>query len=122
VALGGTLVQDIPDQVPEAGAHRLRDVARWKIAHDVEVAPGTRLRTILGTGTLAVNSFHHQAVRDLGRGLVVAARSGDGIIEGIELPDRRLAVAIQWHPEAMWNQEPDQQELFRALVATSARS
>jgi putative glutamine amidotransferase len=116
VALGGTLVQDIPDQVPEAGAHKLKGVARWEIAHEVEVAPGTRLRAIVGTDVLAVNSFHHQSVRDVGRGLVVSARSRDGIIEGVELADRRFVVGVQWHPEAMWNQEPDHQELFRAFV------
>jgi putative glutamine amidotransferase len=116
VALGGTLVQDIPDQRPEAGAHKLKGVPRWEVAHEVEVTAGTRLRAIVGADVVGVNSFHHQAVRDVGRGLVVSARSRDGIIEGVELPDRRFVVGIQWHPEAMWNQEPDHQELFRALV------
>jgi putative glutamine amidotransferase len=116
VALGGTLVQDIPDQVPAAGTHKLKGVPRWEIAHEIDVTSGTRLRAIVGRDRLAVNSFHHQAVRDVGRGLVVSARSRDGIIEGLELPGRRFALAIQWHPEAMWNQEPDHQELFRALV------
>jgi putative glutamine amidotransferase len=116
VALGGTLVQDIPDEIPQAGAHRLKDVPRWQIAHEVEVASGTRLREILGRDVLPVNSSHHQAVRDLGRGLQVAARSCDGVIEAVELPGRRFVVGVQWHPEAMWNQEPDHQEVFRAFI------
>jgi putative glutamine amidotransferase len=116
VALGGTLVQDIPDQLPHAGTHKLRGVPRWQIAHEVEVLPGTKLRQILGSDLLSVNSFHHQAVRQLGRGLRLAARSRDGVVEGLELPDRRFVVSVQWHPEAMWNQEPDHQELFRAFL------
>jgi putative glutamine amidotransferase len=116
VALGGTLVQDIPDQLPQAGVHKLKGVPRWQTAHEVDVAPGTRLRAIVGRDVLAVNSFHHQAVREVGRGLRVSARSRDGVIEAIELPDRRFVVGVQWHPEAMWNQEPDHQEIFRAFV------
>jgi putative glutamine amidotransferase len=117
VALGGTLVQDIPSQLPTAGAHRLQDVPRWQSAHEVSVLPGTRLREILGRDVLAVNSFHHQSVKDLGRDLRVAARARtDDVIEGIELPGRRFAVGVQWHPEAMWNQTPDHQELFRAFT------
>jgi putative glutamine amidotransferase len=121
VALGGTLVQDIPSQVPGAGAHRLHDVPRWQGAHEVSVLPGTRLREILGRDQVAVNSFHHQSVKDLGRDLLLAARAADGVVEGIELPGRRFAVGVQWHPEAMWNQTPDHQELFRAFVEAARR-
>jgi putative glutamine amidotransferase len=122
VALGGRLVQDIPSQLPAAGPHRPKDVPRTHVAHHVDVLPGTRLREILGRDALAVNSFHHQAVSDLGRDLRIAARgSEDGVVEAIELPDRRFAVGVQWHPEAMWNQTPDHQELFRAFVQASSR-
>jgi len=122
VALGGTLVQDVPSLVPGALNHRLKDVPRWQTAHDVEVLRGTRLREILGHDVLTVNSFHHQAVQDLGRDLRLSARAGDGVVEGVELPGRRFMIGVQWHPEAMWNQTPDHQELFRALVdAAEAR-
>jgi putative glutamine amidotransferase len=119
VALGGTLVQDIPSQLPSAGPHYPKDVDRWRAAHDVEIAPGTRLRELVGRDVLAVNSFHHQAVRDLGRGLRLAARGRDGVVEGIESPDHRFVVGVQWHPEAMWNREPDHQEVFRGLIAAA---
>jgi putative glutamine amidotransferase len=115
VATGGTLVQDIPSQLPGAGAHD-PDTERWETAHEVLVLPGTRLREILGSAKVAVNSFHHQAVKDLGQGLVLSARAADdGVVEGIEMPDRRFVVGVQWHPEAFWDHEPHD-PLFRAFV------
>jgi putative glutamine amidotransferase len=116
VAQGGTLVQDIPSQLPDAGPHYPKDVPRWQTAHEVEVLPGTQLQGILGCAALAVNSFHHQAVRELGRDLRLSARGRDGVVEGIESTRHRFAIGVQWHPEAMWNREPDHQELFRAFV------
>jgi putative glutamine amidotransferase len=119
VASGGTLIQDIPSQVSGAFDHD-PDRERWETAHEVRILPRTRLREILGTETIAVNSFHHQAVRELGQGLVVSATStADGVIEGIEVPGRRLAVGVQWHPEAFWDRPQDFQPLFEALVKAS---
>lgn len=116
VATGGTLIQDIPSQVEGARDHD-PDTERWRTAHPVRILPRTRLREILGTETIEVNSFHHQAVRELGQGLVVSATStADGVIEGIEAPGRRLAVGVQWHPEAFWDRPHDFQPLFEALV------
>jgi len=116
VATGGTLIQDIPSQVSGARDHD-PETERWETAHEVRILPRTRLREILGRETIAVNSFHHQAVRGLGQGLVVSATStADGVIEGIEVPGRRLAVGVQWHPEAFWDRPEDFQPLFEALV------
>jgi putative glutamine amidotransferase len=117
VAMGGTLVQDIPSQLPGAGAHD-PDVERWETCHDVEILPGTRLREILGTERVAVNSFHHQSVKGLGGGLVLSARSPDGVVEGIEVPrgTRRFVVGVQWHPESFWDHPPGFGSLFEALV------
>lgn len=119
VAAGGTLVQDIPSQQPHAGPHYPKGVDRWHIAHEVDVLPGTRLREILGQDVLAVNSFHHQAVDALAPGLRLAARGRDGIVEAIESPNHRFVIGVQWHPEAMWNREPDHQELFRGFIAAT---
>jgi putative glutamine amidotransferase len=67
-----------------------------------------------------VNSFHHQAVRDLGQGLVLSARCpADGVVEGLEMPDRRFVVAVQWHPESFWDHAPSFQPLFEALVGAA---
>jgi putative glutamine amidotransferase len=119
VATGGTLVQDLPSELAGAADHDPPG-ERWEPAHEVEVLPGTRLREILGRDRVAVNSFHHQAVRDLGRGLVVSAYGvDDRVVEGVEMPDRRFAVAVQWHPEAFWDQGGAFQPLFEALAAAT---
>ena len=116
VATGGTLIQDIPFQLPRAVDHD-PERERWETAHEVLVLPGTKLRALLGRDRVAVNSFHHQAVKDLGRSLVVSARSAvDDVIEGIEATDRRFVLGVQWHPEGFWNQEESFHPLFEALV------
>ena len=119
VASGGTLVQDIPSQIPGSGAHD-PDVERWETAHEVEILPETRLREILGAERVAVNSFHHQSVERLGEGLILSARSPDGVVEGIEARDRRrFALGVQWHPESFWDHPPGFDRLFQALVRTA---
>ena len=123
VASGGTLVQDIPSDIPGAVAHD-PDVERWQSVHDVEILPRTRLREILGTERVAVNSFHHQSVKQLGRDLAVSARSPDGVVEGIERPAEksRFVVGVQWHPESFWDHPPGFRPLFEAFVAAAAGS
>jgi putative glutamine amidotransferase len=121
VATGGTLVQDIPSEVAGAEDHD-PERERWETAHDVRILPGTRLYAILGKDTVAVNSFHHQAVKDLGQGLRLSALStSDSVVEGIEADGHRFALGVQWHPEGFWNQEQGFQELFDALVDEAAR-
>jgi putative glutamine amidotransferase len=121
VATGGTLVQDLPSEWPGASAHD-PDVERWQTCHDVEILPGTRLRGILGTERVAVNSFHHQAVRDLGRGLILSALSpADRVVEGVEMPDRRFVLGVQWHPESFWDRRPSFQPLFESLVSAARK-
>lgn len=105
VACGGTLVQDIPGERPDALKHDYfphEGHARDFLAHTVLLAPGTRLRDGLGgREEIMVNSMHHQAVDRLGAGLVASARSTDGLIEGLEAANGGYAVAVQWHPESM---------------------
>jgi putative glutamine amidotransferase len=93
VALGGSLVQDIPSQVAGAVPHR------GSVRHAVRVEEGTRLASVVGAGEWEVNSSHHQAAARLGTGLRVSARGPDGVIEGLERPGARFLVAVQWHPE-----------------------
>jgi putative glutamine amidotransferase len=98
-AAGGSLVYDIPSDRPGAGAHRLPEPGG---RHTIEIVPGTQLAGLLGAGTIAVNSTHHQAVDAPGRGLRVAARAADGIVEAIETSDpSRFVLGVQWHPERM---------------------
>jgi putative glutamine amidotransferase len=86
VVLGGTLWQDIA--VQQAGAHGHDGNRRDQPVHSVQVASGTALHSIVGADALQWNSVHHQAVRDLGAGLVVSARAEDGLVEAVELPGR----------------------------------
>lgn len=116
VATGGTLIQDLPSQWKGAVNHD-PEGERWSPAHDVRILPGTRLREILGQERVEVNSFHHQAVKEPGQGVVVSAfAEEDEVVEGIEIPGRRLAVGVQWHPEAFWDKDGRFQPLFEALV------
>ncbi len=119
VATGGTLIQDIPSEVTGGVEHDPRR-ERWERAHLVDIVEGTRLREILGRGTVSVNSFHHQAIATLGDGLVVSARSsGDQLVEGVEMPRRRFVLGVQWHPESFWNLPDGFQPLFKALGAAA---
>ncbi|MBA3465792.1 MAG: gamma-glutamyl-gamma-aminobutyrate hydrolase family protein [Gemmatimonadaceae bacterium] len=117
VALGGTLVQDIPSQCPGALAHD-EDTPRNSRSHDISVEPGSLIANAIGTGSCSVNSFHHQSVKGLGEGLKVTARSPDGVIEGIEAEGEDWWVlAVQWHPEEMTDSaEPWDRGLFRAFA------
>lgn len=121
VATGGTLVQDIPSQIPGSKVDHDPDTERWATVHQVTIRPGTRLREILGTETVAVNSFHHQAVDAPGTGVVVSATAEDGVVEGIELPGQPFAVGVQWHPESFWDHGRTFQPLFAALVQAAQR-
>jgi putative glutamine amidotransferase len=100
VARGGTLHQHLPDVVGDVVAHRQAADGR-RPTHTVEVLAGSRLARVLGTTSLAVNSFHHQAVDRLGAGLRACARAADGTIEAIEDPTRPLVLAVQWHAETL---------------------
>lgn len=116
VALGGTLWQDLP---AERGPHP-QSAKRTDRVHPVDVVSGTRLRGALGEAVLSVNSFHHQAIRDLAPGLVASAHTPDGLIEGIETESELWLLGVQWHPEEFWA-EPSAPDLglFRAVVAAS---
>lgn len=86
VALGGTLIQDIPSEVGTQVSHNDPDRPRHQEAHSVSIVPGTALHRLLGCEVAQVNSFHHQAPGKLGRDLVVSAYAPDGVVEGLELP------------------------------------
>jgi putative glutamine amidotransferase len=108
VALGGTLVQHLPD-VTDADAHRAGP-GRFA-GHTVRTVPGSRLASIVGESAVA-SCYHHQAIARLAAGLVAAGHAEDGILEAVEVPGARFAVAVQWHPE----ETLDDVRLFRALV------
>lgn len=113
VCLGGNLHQDLPtDGFP---VHSIFSNMRNIPTHRVTVKEGTLLAGILGSGETWVNSFHHQAVDELGAGLEAAAISEDGVVEAIAMPDKKFVLAVQWHPEMMFDSE-NQQKIFQAFI------
>jgi len=114
VALGGTLIQHIPDEVADALAHEQPN-PRTEPGHSVAIARGTLLHRITQADTLEVNSAHHQAVKDVAPGIVVDARAPDGVIEGIEDPRRRFCIGVQWHPE--YGISAGDKRIFAAFIA-----
>ncbi|GAB4509858.1 MAG: gamma-glutamyl-gamma-aminobutyrate hydrolase family protein [Anaerolineae bacterium] len=116
VALGGTLIQDIPTQIESPYDHYYTpDQQRHAIAHTVNVESGSWLATIAQTTQLHVNSLHHQAMEQVAPGLRVTAYAPDGIIEAAELPGHPFFHSVQWHPEDLTAAAP-MQALFDALV------
>jgi putative glutamine amidotransferase len=117
VALGGTLYQDLPSERPGDIRHALPfpEFPREYSAHPVRVEEESRLARLLGTPIASVNSRHHQAVKDVAPGLIVAAHAPDGVIEALELPAHPFALAVQWHPENLQRQ-PEMRLLFEKFV------
>lgn len=117
VALGGSLVQDLPSERPDASPHAPGGPRDARV-HDVQVDPGTRLAAAVGATQLRVNSSHHQAIDRLAAGLVVTARAPDGVVEGAETDDDWWMVGVQWHPEELVaTAEPWDRALFDAFRA-----
>ena len=116
VAVGGTLWQDLPSQWPSDLDHPGKNRPRADINHLVTIEPQSRLAAIVGDEPLGVNSFHHQAIRQLAPGFVVTALAPDGVIEAIESLDSRFALGVQFHPEEMWPVSERLARLFRAFV------
>jgi putative glutamine amidotransferase len=122
VAAGGTLVQDIPTAVESELTHSIQEPKNAE-CHDINLAAGSRLVNALGDRVDAqcscrVNSRHHQSVGRPGNGLVVSATAADGVIEGIEKPDHRFCIGVQWHPENFWA-TGEFAPLFEAFVASA---
>jgi putative glutamine amidotransferase len=127
VACGGTLVQDIPSQVPGALPHSLTVPPNqpYSLAHDVWVDKDTLLAKLLGERlgdreACAVNSRHHQAVKDVAKGFRASATAPDGIIEAIEDPAAPFCLGVQWHPENFWR-TGEFRSLFEGFVEAASR-
>jgi putative glutamine amidotransferase len=112
VALGGSLYQDIPSQLPKAYKHS----GLPERAHSIDIIPGTRLATILSRLEMRVNSLHHQAVKLPGQGMLVSASARDGVIEAVEIPELPFVIGVQWHPERLFAEDEASRRLFAAFV------
>lgn len=123
VALGGTLYQDIEENVPDAINHNgyKRDPGVDVLLHDIDIERGSKLAKILGTTALQANSFHHQAIDRLAPGLRATAWSSDGIIEAVEAEGNQFMIGVQSHPESLSSKiEPRWRRLFNAFVKSCA--
>jgi putative glutamine amidotransferase len=115
VALGGTLVQDIPTQLPGAVVHKLADPDGENLRHEVLIRDDTRLRSLIGKPKIEANSFHHQAILELADRLTIAATTADDLVEAVELSDHPFVLGVQWHPERL-PAASESQAIFKALI------
>lgn len=123
MARGGTLFQDLPDQRPASQMHQQHTAGmkRGDVGHQVSLASGANpLREIMGAETVEVNTFHHQAIKDVAPGLEVLATAPDGVIEAVHDPSRAFLLGVQWHPEGMADARAEELALFQELIARAA--
>jgi putative glutamine amidotransferase len=115
VAFSGSLIQDVPTQVPGALQHYSQGLVPL-LLHNIEIEPDSLLARVMGTLSVPVNSYHHQSVGRIGDGLRVNCRASDGVIEGLEAVDGRPILGVQFHPEECTAIYPRFQNLFDWLV------
>ena len=119
VARGGTLIQHLPDL--ETGLLHRQTLPGTETSHSVSVVRPSLLHRIVGAEVLAVNSFHHQGIKRLGRGLRAVAYAPDDTIEALESEDGRFCLGVQWHAETLINRE-EHAMLFQSFVAACAQT
>lgn len=113
--LGGTLYQDLPAQHPSPIQHHQAPPYDIPV-HRVEIRGGTPLWDLLHKKELSVNSYHHQAIKELSSRLQVMAVSEDGLTEAVWMEGKRFVWAVQWHPEFSYRKDPDSRKIFEAFV------
>ena len=123
VALGGTLFQDIESEFPGAIRHDYFPIfgfERDHVAHEVALEPGSRLRGVLESDRVSVNSMHHQGIKALAPARVATAVAPDGLVEAAEGRNGAFLVGVQWHPEVFERRDPRVRRLFREFVEQAA--
>ncbi|WP_448522635.1 gamma-glutamyl-gamma-aminobutyrate hydrolase family protein [Pseudothermotoga sp.] len=120
VALGGTLYQDIKTELPKVLKH-YQEAPAYSPTHEVFIEKDSLLFSIVKMESLRVNSFHHQAVKDVAAVLRVVARAQDGVVEAVESSDEGFVLAVQWHPERMFRRYREHFELFKRFVEECAK-
>ena len=119
VSRGGTLIQDIRSEMPEAIKHQ-QGAPRERRSHRVRLLEGSLVAQLAGTDGALVNSHHHQAIETVGRELVATAWTADGLVEALEDPrGDRFALAVQWHPEIAWEGDAFSRALFGSFIGAS---
>ncbi len=115
VALGGTLYQDIPTELPMQLPHR-QEKEKYSLFHDVQILTNTPLFHLIGKPTVLANSLHHQAIKTLGAGLKIMAVTKDEMIEAVYLQEERYVRAYQWHPERLYEENEDNRRIFDDFI------
>lgn len=119
VVRGGTLIQDIPSQKPDAIKHE-QGAPRDRRSHEVRLLGGSSLAELAQAEKAPVNSHHHQAIESVGENLRATAWAPDGLIEGVEdTREDRWAIGVQWHPEIGWLEDMFSAKLFSAFTAAA---
>ncbi len=121
VALGGTLIQDIPSQIKDPIKHAQK-APRWYATHDIMVQSASLLGGIWQNDPKRVNSYHHQAIAKVGQSLRIVASAPDGVIEAIEGTEHRFVLGVQWHPELMTDHYPVASRIFRRFIQAALES
>jgi putative glutamine amidotransferase len=123
VALGGTLIQDVPSQYSSDIQHAQHKdgIVAHEPGHTVKVTPGSLLERTYESDTIAVNSFHHQALRDVAPELEINAVAPDEVVESVARPGSSWMLGVQWHPEMMFRAHPEHLKPFTALVAEASK-
>jgi len=121
VALGGSLLQDIESMHPEPLTHMFdqETTPREQITHHITVNTDSLLGELLQANVAQVNSWHHQAIKRVASDLKVVAHAPDGIVEAIEIPEHRFALGVQWHPEWLYDRQPEMARLFHGLITAA---
>ncbi len=119
VAFGGSLIQDIPAQLASSVGHLQAGIIRDEATHGVTLTAESRLAAILGTVTVPVNSYHHQAIKQIAPNFTVTGTAADGVVEAAESNDG-LVLGVQWHPELMARRHTHFQKLFSHFVSICA--
>ena len=117
--LGGTLYQDLPAEHPSDVAHAMRPPYD-RAVHSVLLLPESPLAALLGRTKMGVNSYHHQAIKALAPGLAEMARSEDGLVEAVYMPNKSFVWAVQWHPEFSFRTDENSRKIFAAFAAAAA--
>lgn len=116
VSLGGKLYQDINSQVANSLGHSPRSMAGDEFFHSIKIEKDSNFYNIFGKEEIFVNSFHHQAIKELGKNLKAVSHADDGIIEAIEATDQRFMIGVQFHPEALQKKHKEFLGIFKALI------
>ncbi len=119
IALGGDLIEHLPDEVGDDVRHRPAEGENDFQRHAVAAEPSSRLAGIMGRSDVEPASWHHQAARRVAPGLAVVARAADGTVEAFEKPGTSWLIGVQWHPEVTAAADPTQQRIFDSLVAAA---